>query len=141
MEQHKHFGSIMMTFFAVYTFAGLFMVLSALPVKAVEYLDEFPHEPELVNFIQSEQIDTCKDGTTITVEAYSVVKEPTLLYIEAFNSSDMENPISVMFADFSDAVLVIDIYIKNLNRIEWYRNPIEFKEAYPNGICPKGIGL
>ena len=53
----------------------------------------------------------------------------------------METPVSVMYADFGDEMVVIDIYIRNLTGIEWYKNPTEFKQAYPNGICPKGTDL
>ncbi len=136
--KHKHFGLIMMTFFTVYAMAVLLTVLSAIPVKAVEYLDEFPSELE-IEFIESEVIDTCKDGSTISTFAYSIDHEPGSLYIEAYLSSNKEEPISVMFAEYGDdGGLEIDIYMRELNRIAWYRNMFEFKEAYPNGICPKG---
>jgi len=141
MEQHKHFGSIMMVFFTVYTLVVLFTVLLALPVKAVEYLDSFPDEPE-IQFVKSEIIDTCKNGSTITTFAYSIDYELGSLYVEAYLSSDKEEPISVMFAEYGDdGGLDIDIYMRELNRIAWYRSMFEFKEVYPNGICPKGTDL
>ncbi len=114
----------------------LFLLLFLnIPIMAMEFVDEFPPVGEFPVFIEEKIIDKCIDGTEIKTLAYGFVTEPTLLYVEAYRTPDMEEPVTVIFIDALDEEITFDIYIKNMDRIEWYRNPSEFKRAYPEGLC------
>ncbi len=124
----------MQVFLYTYLTVAIWFVLSATSVKAVEYVNEFPVIPEFIQFIKTDFITNCKDGTVITADTYTFANQPGLIYLEAFRSPDEENPISVMYIDFGEEP-DIDIYVKNMGRVEWYQSTFEFKEAYPNGSC------
>ncbi len=132
----KYFSRIMLTFFVVYTLAVVLTVLSAL---AVERVDEFPPIPEFIQFVKSD-VKACGHNTTVTIMSYTFTNQRTLEYIEAFRSTDLENPSSIMYMEHGVPVF-FDIYVRKPNHIEWYQDILEYREAYPNGLCVDGTNL
>ena len=101
----------------------------------VEYVDSFPKEED---FIETEHDGGfCEDGRVYGIIFYEHETETNIVYSEYFLHPETEVPkvVIIIEIDLDTSETLYDIYIRNNEQIEHYKEAAAFREAYPGGVC------